>query len=125
MSRRVLLVDDEPDVRAVARLSLELVGGWEVLEAPDGLTAVELARREFLDAVVLDVMMPGTDGPATFRLLAEDPRTASIPVVMLTARVDREDREQWLAMGVRGVLAKPFEPLQLAADIAVLLGWSP
>ena len=123
MTRRVLLVDDEPDVRAVARLSLEHVGGWQVLEADGGLAAVELAQRELPDAVVLDVMMPGTDGPETYRLLQADPRTAAIPVVMLTARVDRAEREQWLAMGVRAVLAKPFDPMRLAADVAGVLGW--
>lgn len=125
MTRRVLLVDDEPDVRAVARLSLEAVGGFEVLEADGGRAGVALALAEHPDAVVLDVMMPDTDGPATFRLLQSDPRTADIPVVMLTARVDRADREEWLAMGVRAVLAKPFDPMQLSADVARALGWSP
>ena len=123
--RLVLLVDDEPDVRAVARLSLERVGGWRVLEADGGLAGVELAQQERPDAVVLDVMMPGTDGPTTFRLLQADPRTADIPVVMLTARIDHPDRDAWLAMGVRGVLSKPFDPLQLPSDVAQLVGWTP
>ena len=124
MTRRLLLVDDEPDVRAVVRLSLERVGGWQVVDVDGGLAGVAAARREPPDAVVLDVMMPGTDGPETFRLLQSDLRTADIPVVMLTARVDRADRQAWLALGVRGVLAKPFDPLQLPAQLRELLGWS-
>ena len=123
MTRRLLVVDDEPDVRAVVRLSLEHVGGWQVVDVDGGLAGVDAARRDRPDAVVLDVMMPGTDGPATFRLLQSDARTADIPVVMLTARVDRADRRVWLAMGVRGVLAKPFDPLQLPAQLADVLGW--
>lgn len=124
MTRRVLLVDDEPDVRAVARLSLERVGGWEVLEADGGRAGIDLAAQHQPDAVVLDVMMPELDGPATFRLLREDPRTRAIPVVLLTARVDPEARAQWLEMGVAGVLAKPFDPMRLSADVAGVLGWS-
>lgn len=125
MSRRVLLVDDEPSVRAVARLSLERVGGWEVVDVPSGADAVVAAQAGGFDAVVLDVMMPGLDGPATYRQLQADPRTSALPVVLLTARVDRADREQWLEMGVRGVLAKPFDPMRLSADVADLLGWGP
>jgi DNA-binding response OmpR family regulator len=68
-------------------------------------------------------MMPGTDGPATYRLLQFDARTADIPVVMLTARVDRADRQAWLDMGVRGVLAKPFDPMRLPAQLREVLGW--
>lgn len=125
MTRRVLVVDDEPDVRAVVRLSLEHVGGWQVVEVDGGLAGVEAARRSPPDAVVLDVMMPGTDGPTTFRLLQSDTRTADIPVVMLTARVDRADRESWLALGVRAVFAKPFDPMQLPGQLRDVLGWQP
>ncbi len=123
MTRRLLVVDDEPDVRAVVRLSLEHVAGWQVVDVDGGLAGVDAARREPPDAVVLDVMMPGTDGPATYRLLQFDARTADIPVVMLTARVDRADRQAWLAMGVRGVLAKPFDPMRLPVQLREVLGW--
>jgi CheY-like chemotaxis protein len=123
VTRRLLVVDDEPDVRAVVRLSLEHVGGWQVTDVDSGPAGVDAARREVPDAVVLDVMMPGTDGPATYRLLQSDARTADIPVVLLTARVDRADRDTWLAMGVRGVLAKPFDPLRLPAQLRDVLGW--
>ena len=124
MTRRLLVVDDAPDLRAVARLSLERVGGWQVLEAASGADAVELAAAERPDAVLLDVHMPRLDGPATFALLAGDPRTSGIPVVLLTARAEEGDREQWLASGVRGVLTKPFDPVRLTEQVAELLGWT-
>ena len=123
MTRRLLVVDDEPDVRAVVGLSLQHVGGWEVVAVDSGLAALDVARNERLDAVVLDVMMPGTDGPTTFRLLQQDALTAEIPVVMLTARADRADRESWLEMGVRAVLAKPFDPMDLPRQIGSALEW--
>lgn len=124
MSRRVLVVDDEPDIRAVARLSLERIGGWQVLEASSASEALAVAAAEQPDAVLLDVMMPVTDGPATFAQLQADPRTRGIPVLLLTARAERADREAWLAAGVRGVLAKPFDPLQLPAEVTEALRWS-
>ncbi len=124
MTRRVLVVDDEPDIRAVIRLSLERVGGWQVLEATGAREAVALAAAERPDAVLLDVMMPITDGPATFALLQANPQTWGIPVLLLTARVERVDRDAWLRAGVRGVLAKPFDPLLLPAQVAEALGWS-
>lgn len=123
MTGRVLVVDDD-DVRAVVCLNLQHVGGWQVVTVDGGLAGVEVARGQGIDAGVLDVMVPGTDGPATYRLLQADPRTAEIPVVMLTARVDRADREQWLEMGVRGVLTKPFDPLRLPCQIVEVLGWA-
>ena len=125
MTRRVLVVDDEPDIRAVARLSLERVGGWQVLEATGAAEALALAATERPDAVLLDVMMPVTDGLATFALLRADPRTQGIPVLLLTARAERAEHARWLAAGVRGVLAKPFDPLLLPTQVAEALGWAP
>lgn len=125
MTRRVLLIDDEDDIRAVARMSLERIGGWEVLEASSGPAGVELAALHRPDAVLLDVMMPDVDGPATFRLLDADARTHGIPVLLLTARGDHPERARWTAQGVAGVLAKPFDPLQLARQVSQALGWAP
>ena len=125
MTRCVLVVDDEPDIRAVARLSLERVGGWQVLEAASGPEGVALAAVEQPDAVLLDVMMPGTDGPSTFALLRDDARTAAIPVLLMTARAERLERDAWLEQGVQGVLAKPFDPMLLPGQVADALGWTP
>jgi len=125
MTRRVLLIDDDDDIRTIARMSLERIGGWEVLEASSGPAGVELAALHQPDAVLLDVMMPDVDGPATFLLLDADARTHGIPVLLLTARGDNPERATWTAQGVAGVLAKPFDPLLLASEVSRALGWAP
>jgi CheY-like chemotaxis protein len=125
VTRCVLVVDDEPDIRAVARLSLERVGGLRVIEASSGMEALEMAAASQPDAVLLDVMMPLVDGPTTYALLQADPRTRAIPVLLLTARADATERERWLAAGVRGVLAKPFDPMELPRLVSESLGWGP
>ena len=84
--KHILLVDDEDDIREVAALSLEAVGGWRVSSARDGASGVAMARAERPDAILLDVMMPGLDGPATVARLREDPLTRDIPVILLTAK---------------------------------------
>jgi CheY-like chemotaxis protein len=118
--RRILVVDDDDDIRALARLALERVGGHEVLMADSGAVALEVAQRERLDAAVIDVMMPGMDGPETVRRLRETPATAELPVVLLTAKAERGRLGQ---LDVAGVLAKPFDPMRLAGEVAGVLGW--
>jgi len=125
MSRRVLLVDDDDAIREVAQASLELVGGWEVEAASTGLEALDRCASDPPDAILLDVMMPRMDGPTTFALLQADPRTRDVPVVLLTAKVQPSERRRWEALGVVGVLSKPFDPLALAGQVAELLGWEP
>lgn len=122
-ARRVLLVDDEDDIREVGRMSLELVGGWEVITAASGPEAVALAAREGPEAVLLDVMMPDLDGPATLERLRSVAETRAIPVILLTAKVLTSDRSRFAELGVAGVIAKPFDPMTLAAQVANLLGW--
>lgn len=121
--KRILLVDDEDDIREVAQLSLEMVGGWEVLAASSGQEALRRAESERPDAILLDVMMPDMDGPTTFRNLQANPATHGIPVLLLTAKVRSADRERFAELGVAGVLSKPFDPLTLAQEIASVLGW--
>jgi two-component system, OmpR family, response regulator len=118
---RVLIIDDEPDIRRVARLSLARIGGMEVSDASNGLEGTEKAAAEAPDAILLDVMMPGLDGPATLHALRADPRTAAIPVVFLTAKAMPEEVARLLAMGVRGVLNKPFDPMTLPAELRAAL----
>lgn len=122
--RRVLVVDDDDLLREVAKASLELVGGWQVFTSGSGVEAQERAAGERPDAILLDVMMPGQDGPATVAALAEDDRTRDIPVVFLTAKVPGEESEVWRGLGVVGVIAKPFDPMALAGEMAELLGWT-
>ena len=124
MSRRILIIDDEEDIRAVAALSLETVAGWEVAVASCGAEGVVRAEHFQPEAILLDVMMPGMDGRATFEALRMNPQTAPIPVVLLTAKTQTSERQQLAGIGVNGVLMKPFDPLTLPGQIATILGWS-
>lgn len=119
---KVLLIDDEPDIRRVARLGLSRVGGMEVIEASTGAEGLVKAREERPDAVLLDVMMPGLDGPSTLARLREDPATAGVPVVFLTAKAIGAEVDRLRALGAAGVLTKPFDPMTLARDLRAVLG---
>jgi CheY-like chemotaxis protein len=123
VTRRVLIVDDDKTIQEVAQMCLELVGGWNVEVASSGLEALRLSAAHPPDAILLDVMMPSMDGPTTFARLQADVRTRSVPVVLLTAKVQPAERRHWEQLGVAGVLAKPFDPLRLPGQIADLLGW--
>lgn len=113
----MLVVDDEADIRTIAEICLSRVGGWRILLAPDGASALQIACADPPDVILLDVMMPILDGPATLARLRADPRTAAIPVVFLTARIRRGDQEGYRAMGAAGAIPKPFHPLKLAEEI--------
>ncbi|HEV2177781.1 MAG TPA: response regulator [Terriglobia bacterium] len=123
VSRRILIIDDEEDIREIAQVSLEAVTGWEAITAASADEGMEKAEREQPDAVLLDVQMPDMDGPATFRLLRASPSTSRIPVIMLTAKVQAADRRLLAGLGVAGVIPKPFDPMKLAAEVARVLGW--
>jgi two-component system alkaline phosphatase synthesis response regulator PhoP len=123
VTRRILLIEDEDDIREIARVSLEILAGWSTLSAHTGQEGIELARRERPDAILLDVMMPDMDGPQTLARLREDPSTREIPVIFMTAKVQASERRNLGDLGVRGLIAKPFDPLQLAAEISAILGW--
>lgn len=123
MAYRVLIIDDEDDIREVAALSLESVAGWEVIVAGSGPQGLARAIEHQPDAILLDVMMPGMDGPSTFRELRKNPATAKIPVLLLTAKVQSSDQRRFADLGVEGVLFKPFDPLTLHTQIAATLGW--
>ena len=123
MNRSILLVDDENDIREVAQVTLEMTAGWEVHTAQDGIEGLRMARRHRPDAILLDVMMPGMDGPSTVKALRDDPTTAGIPVVLLTAKVRQSDRRGFDELHVAGVLSKPFDPLELAGQVSAALGW--
>lgn len=121
--KTILLIEDEDDIREVAQMSLELTRGWTVHAAESGSAGIELAAEIQPDAILLDVMMPEMDGPTTFRRLQQDERTRDIPVVLLTAKVQGADYERFATLGVRGVLAKPFDPMTLGDQLAKLLEW--
>jgi CheY-like chemotaxis protein len=121
--RKILIVDDEDDIRAVAALCLETIAGWEVLTATSGSEGIRRALETKPDAILLDVMMPEMDGPTTFQRLQQDPHTRSIPVLLLTAKVQGADQRRFADMGVAAVLSKPFDPLTLSSQISAALGW--
>ena len=121
---RILVIDDEDDIREVAAMSLESVAGWDVSTADSGAKGLAQAVAMQPDAILLDVMMPGMDGPATFRALRNHPATAQIPVLLLTAKVQNSDQRRFADLGVDAVLFKPFDPLTLSTQIASALGWS-
>jgi CheY-like chemotaxis protein len=121
---KVLIIDDEDDIREVAALSLESVAGWDVIMANSGTQGLVRAAEQQPDAILLDVMMPGMDGPTTFRELRKNPATAKIPVLLLTAKVQASDQRRFADLGVEAILFKPFDPLTLSQQIADVLGWS-
>ncbi|WP_019499110.1 response regulator [Pseudanabaena sp. PCC 6802] len=119
----VLIVDDEPDIREVAQVSLEMMGGWQVLTSDSGRDGLAKAKSAQPNAILLDVMLPDMDGPTTFQNLQADPLTAHIPVIFLTAKIQPVDRARFTNLGVTAVIAKPFDPLTLAKQVAEVLGW--
>ena len=124
MQHRILIIDDEDDIREVAALSLETVADWEVEVARSGAEGLAMAVASQPEAILLDVMMPGMDGPTTFRELRKNPATAHIPVLLLTAKVQNTDQRRFADLGVEAVLFKPFDPLTLSAQISQILGWN-
>jgi len=117
---RVLVVDDEAPIRLLCRVNLE-AEKMEVLEAGDGPTGLEMARKEHPDVILLDVMMPGLDGWRVAEELLEDPATGSIPIVFLTARAELRDRARGLDLGGLDYVTKPFNPVELAPLIRDLI----
>ncbi len=118
---RVVLIDDDPDLRKLVKLTLEFTAGWEVTTAADGAEGIEAVRTVRPDVAVVDVMMPGMDGYEVCERLKQDPETADIPLVFLTARKELNERRAEEA-GAQGVVVKPFEPDQLADRLRALSG---
>jgi CheY-like chemotaxis protein len=118
----VMMVDDEPDIRRVGQMSLELLGKRRVCLAASGREALALAAAEQPDVILLDVMMPELDGPATLVLLRAQASTASIPVIFMTAKVQKREVERYLELGAAGVIYKPFDPLTLAGEVDRIAG---
>jgi CheY-like chemotaxis protein len=118
---RTLLVEDDDDIRTLVRLSLEQFGGWEVVETASGAAALKAAGAGFFDVVLLDVMMPGMDGPETLQQLRAVPHGSDLPVVFLTAKAMPSEVGRLLGLGAAGVITKPFEPAELVGQITSML----
>jgi CheY-like chemotaxis protein len=119
---RVLIIDDEDDIRRIASISLSKLGKMDVVEAGSGTEGLKKAREGAVDAILLDVMMPGLDGPSTLAALRSDPRTASIPVIFLTAKAMAPELERLNGLGVAAVLVKPFDPTTLHSQVSAAIG---
>jgi CheY-like chemotaxis protein len=118
---KILIVDDDPDIRFIAALSLRRVGGMDVVEADSGVEAVRKALEQQPDVILLDMMMPSMDGTATLATLRATAGTATIPVIFLTAKTVQVEVERMRALGAAGVLTKPFDPRTLPSEIMALL----
>ena len=118
---RILIAEDDPTVRALIQMTLDS-GATEILEVEDGKAALTVAYRKLPELIFLDWSMPGTDGLAVCRALRDDPRTADIKIVMLTARSDEDDRAAAYAAGADDYITKPFSPVQLLDKVIEVLG---
>jgi CheY-like chemotaxis protein len=121
MTKCVLIVDDEDDVRAITKMGLEMAAGWTVLTASSGEEALAIAQNNQPDVILLDVMMPDMDGIETLQHLKTKPETQQIPVILATAKIQPSDKESFRDLEVVAVFTKPFRPLQLANQILAVI----
>jgi CheY-like chemotaxis protein len=117
---RILYVEDEPDIQTVALMALETIGGFTVRACSSGQEALEAAPEFEPDLIILDVMMPGMDGPATMQALRKLPVTAKVDMIFMTAKVQSREIERYLEMGALDVIAKPFDPMALATQVQAI-----
>ncbi len=114
---RILYVEDEPDIQAVARMALEVVGGFSVCVCSSGAEAIDAAPDFYPQLILLDVMMPEMDGPSTLRALRQLPQTAATPAIFFTAKAQPSEISRYRALGAIDVIAKPFDPLTLSQHL--------
>lgn len=120
--KRILYAEDEPDIMAVVKIALEDIGGFELETASSGAEALSKARQFLPDLILLDVMMPGMDGPSTLAHLRDIEALREVPVVFMTAKVQPGEIENFKKLGVAGIIAKPFDPMTLADTVRAI--WS-
>jgi len=118
--QRILYVEDEADIRAVAQLALESVGGFTVKPCSSCEEALREAEAFVPDMILLDVMMPGMDGPSTLKALRDLPALSEVPVAFMTAKVQPAEIEHFKSLGAREVIAKPFDPMTLADQVRAI-----
>lgn len=116
----ILYVEDDPDIRIIASTILQTIGGFSVLACESGEQAIESAKNAVPDIILLDIMMPGMDGPQTMRTLRNMPPLASKPYIFMTAKIQPCEVSEYMKLGAVGVIAKPFDPMQLCDQIARL-----
>jgi CheY-like chemotaxis protein len=119
---KILLIDDEEDIRKIAKLSLEAVGNHDTVLAASAREGIELATAHMPDLIIMDMMMPGMDGIAALAELRTGAATAHIPVIFMTAKVQRSETAQYKQLGAIGVIPKPFDPMTLPALVRDIVG---
>lgn len=122
-TKRVLIIDDEETIQTVVQFGIKMTVGWEVLSAGSGEVGIKTAQLSQPDVILLDVMMPDMDGISTFRELQSHAETQNIPVIFLTAKAQTAEKRQFNEWGVRGVIPKPFNALNLPEQISRILHW--
>lgn len=122
-AKSLLVIDDEPNLCIIIKASLEKIAGWKVLTANSGSKGLLLAKTELPDAILLDVMMPDIYGLELFQELQSNSATRDIPVILLTAKVQKVDLKEFAQLNIAGVIHKPFDPLTLADQVAQVLRW--
>jgi len=120
-AKKILIIDDDEDILEVAQLTFEAVSSWQVFTATSGSEGIVKAQVQQPDAILLDVMMPKMDGVATFHQLQSNPATQNIPVILLTAKVQSIDKKRFATLEVAGIIAKPFDPMQLTNQVEEIL----
>lgn len=121
--QQILLIDDEPSLRQVVQTCLEILAGWQIIPVSSAEEALVLLSQWKPDAILLDMMMPEMDGFTFIKHFKTFPNYNATPIVILTAKTSQRDLEEYQKLGVAGVLAKPFNPLTIASEIAQILGW--
>ena len=121
MSKNILIIDDEEDVKDIAQMGLEMAADWQVITASSGQEGLELAASTQPDVILLDLMMPEWDGKETLKQLKANQKTATIPVILMTAKTQSAIASELTKLDLAGIITKPFRPLQLPAQIAAIL----
>lgn len=124
LTKQVLVVDDEADIRAIIQGCLEDIAGWDVLVASNGEQGISLATTKQPDGILMDVSMPGMGGLEALQKLKQNPITCTIPVALLTAKVLTEEQEHFAHLNIEGLIMKPFDPMTLVDQIIQIFGWS-
>ena len=122
MTKSILVVDDQEDVRALIQLGLEMKAGWNVLNANSGEEAIEIAANQQPDVILLDLMMPDMDGRTTLQRLKSDPATKQISVILMTAKSKYSVEESFVGLDVAAIFTKPLRPLNLPQEIIDAIG---
>lgn len=122
-TKSILLIDDEPNLAQVIAVCLESFKGWKVCVVHSGKEGLQVVEALKPDVILLDVMMPEMDGIEVLQNLQKNPAIRDIPVIFLTAKVQTSDREKFAELDIVGIVAKPFDPLKIADEIAQLLDW--